>query len=168
MSIAVDIAVARISLPTEEGFRAYPYDDATGLRVHAPRGNVTVAYGYNLDAGTSQELGKVILAWFLNNLEELLLPRAWYAKANAARKSVFLDIGFNEGLHGLLDFPSMIHYASVDDWVNASAQCSVRPTEPPGVIARYKRLADILLSGVDNATTQTSYSNSTSDSSGMR
>ena len=35
----------------DEGVCPYPYDDATGERVRAPQGNVTIGVGINLDAG---------------------------------------------------------------------------------------------------------------------
>jgi hypothetical protein len=145
---AVDIAAERISQPTEEGFEPFPYDDATRLRVRAPVGNLTWLYGCNLDTEGSQELGQLILGWKLGKLAGQLIGYSWYTAANDARKSVFLDIAFNQGLHGLLGYPSMLHYASVSDWANASAQCTVKSSEPEGVKARYRALAAILSSGV--------------------
>lgn len=151
MNTAIEIALARICSQAEEGFKQYPYDDKTGLRVRAPQGHLTWLYGCNLDTEGTPELGKAFVQIKLGKLEDLLLPRAWYSQANEPRKSVFLDIAFNQGLHGLLDYPSMIHFASLGDWSSAARECTVNPDEPPGVIARYKRLADILLSGVETS-----------------
>lgn len=151
MSAAVEIALHRVIQPNEEGFRAYPYDDATSLRVRAPKGHITWLYGCDLDTEGTPALGVVVARFKLETLEQSLAPRDWFAGANDPRKSVFLDIAFNQGLHGLLDYPSMIHYASLGDWVNAAVQCSVKPDSLPGVVARYKRLSDILLSGVDTS-----------------
>lgn len=152
MNLAIEMALRRICSALEEGFRRYPYDDATGLRVRAPDGNITWLYGCNLDTEGTPELGQTIVRWKLYRLYGSLMERPWFAATEApARQSVFLDIAFNQGLGGLLDYPSMIHYALLGDWVNAAAQCSVKPDEPPGVIARYKRLSDILLSGVDSS-----------------
>ena len=44
-------AQALAILRADEGERKYPYDDATGKRVTAPVGNVTVGVGIDLDAG---------------------------------------------------------------------------------------------------------------------
>lgn len=149
MSLSIDMALQRICSAREEGFRRFPYDDATGIRVRAPQGHVTWLYGCNLDTEGTPELGQSIVRFKLTKLQGDLALRPWYTDANDARQSVFLDIAFNQGLGGLLDYPSMIHFASVGDWTNASVQCSVKPESPAGVIARYKYLADILLSGVD-------------------
>lgn len=150
MNEAIELALRRICSAAEEGFRRYPYDDATGARVRAPKGHLTWLYGINLDEEGCPDLGQTCVRWKLYKIAAALNPRPWYAASNPPRQSVFLDIAFNQGLGGLLDYPSMIHYAGLGDWTNASAQCSVNPDEPPGVIARYKRLADILLSGADN------------------
>lgn len=150
MSQAVDIALRRIASAREEGFKPYPYDDATGLRVHAPTGNITIGYGFNCDAPRSTCFWRNVLSMELSQIDLDLVPFPWYQIANDARRSVFIDIAFNQGVNGLMHYPSMLHYASVGDWVNCSAECTVKPTEPPGVIARYKRLSDILLAGVEN------------------
>lgn len=151
MSSAVDIALARVSSAREEGFKPYPYDDATGVRVHAPKGNLTIGYGFNLDAPRSQGFWLSALRSELSDLDVKFAPFPWYQAANDARRSVFLDIAFNQGELGLMHYPHMLAGAAEGDWPEAAAQCSVKPTEPPGVIARYKRLSDILLSGVDSS-----------------
>ena len=40
-------------LDTGEGTRRYAYDASTGRRVHAPKGNLTIGRGLNLDVGLS-------------------------------------------------------------------------------------------------------------------
>lgn len=40
----------------DEGVRKHPYDDATGKRVRAPVGNVTIGCGINLDEGLDDYL----------------------------------------------------------------------------------------------------------------
>jgi GH24 family phage-related lysozyme (muramidase) len=147
---AIDIAAKRISSTREEGLKLYPYDDKTGLRVTAPVGHISIGFGCNLDVQRSEAFWMKVLCADLATLDNLLLSRAWYSGASDVRQSVFLDIAYNQGLGGLLDYTFMIHYASIGDWPKAAIECSVKPSEPPGVIARYKRLSDILLTGVDN------------------
>ena len=148
---AIDYTFER--LKTEEGFKQYPYNDKTGERVTcltsdlATSGNLTWLFGLNLETEGSLELGELIARWKLGKLSAALSQYAWFTAAGAVRQSVFLDIAYSTGLHGLLNFPSMIHYASVGDWEKASAQCSVKPSEPPGVHARYLNLAQILRTG---------------------
>ena len=47
-------AQALAILRADEGEREFPYDDATGERVKAPVGNLTVGIGIDLDAGVSR------------------------------------------------------------------------------------------------------------------
>lgn len=149
MTVAVEMALQRIVKPSGEGYRQFPYDDATGIRVRAPKGHLTWLYGCNLDTEGTPELGAVIVRMKLEGFHTLLLVHGWYNDANDARKSVFLEIAFNQGLHGLLGYPHMLAAADVSNWSGAALQCTINPDSPPGLIGRYKRLADILLSGVD-------------------
>jgi lysozyme len=131
------ISVALPRLQTEEGFRATVYTDTTG---HA-----TIGYGFNVDAGISKSAAAMLLSAQLAELDNALQRYPWYANAGDVRGSVFLDVAFNEGLHGLLHFPTMIHYASVGDWVNAAAQCAVM--DPKLDASRYAPLRALLLAG---------------------
>src|ERR1700761_2588034 len=54
-----DAGLARLKL--DEGYETYPYDDETGLRVRAPKGNITIGYGTNLDAGLSDEEADILM-----------------------------------------------------------------------------------------------------------
>jgi hypothetical protein len=59
---------------------------------------------------------------------------------------VFLDVGFNSGVNGLLHFTSTIHYASLKDWANCAV--ALMDSEAARKLpSRYERLRDILLSG---------------------
>lgn len=133
---AVDIAAPRVQ--SEEGYRAQKYLDT--------KGNETIGYGFNIGAGLSRFAAAALNLAQLAELHQQLLGYAWYAAASDNRQSVFLDVAFNDGLHGLLAFPSMIHFASIGDWVNASAQLldSDAARELPG---RYNPLAQLLLNG---------------------
>jgi lysozyme len=132
------VSVALPRLQTEEGFRATVYTDTTG--------HTTIGYGFNVDAGISKNAALALLAAQLAELDNALQHYLWYTNAGDVRGSVFLDVAFNEGLHGLLHFPSMIHYASVGDWVNAATQCAVK--DPKLDASRYAPLRALLLSGV--------------------
>ena len=55
-SIPIDVLDRAVDiLRDDEGVRRYPYDDATGRTVHAPRGNVTIGVGINLEAGLDDQ-----------------------------------------------------------------------------------------------------------------
>jgi lysozyme len=131
---AVDVALPR--LKTEEGFRAQKYLDSEG--------HVSIGFGFDVDAGISEYAASALLYAQTAELHHALLEFPWYAALNEVRQSVCLDIAFNDGLHGLLGFPSLIHYLSIEDWPNAAAQCHVKNPELAG---RYAVLAKLLLDG---------------------
>lgn len=133
---AADLVIARLKV--EEGFRTVAYRDTVG--------RLTFGYGCNIDAGISEYAATALLEAQVQEREQALAAYAWYPAADAKRASVFLDLSFNLGLHGLLAFPSMLHFAALKDWPNASAQLldSDAARQLP---ARYKTLAGILLNG---------------------
>jgi lysozyme len=131
------ISVALPRLQTEEGFRALPYVDTTG--------HTSVGYGFNVTAGISKGAAAALLNQQLVELDAALQQYSWYTEAGDVRGSVFLDMAYNLGLHGLLTFVSMIAAATAQDWTAAAAQCAVAD---PGLNAsRYAPLRALLLSG---------------------
>jgi hypothetical protein len=140
---AVSVLLAR--LISEEGQRMLPYDDATGLNVTAPKGHLSWGRGFNLMECGSPGLFEVMEGYLLSALDNQLQAYPWYSGAGDVRASVFLDIAYNAGLHGLLGYPSMLHYASIGDWQNASAQCTEK--DPKLDASRFAPLRALLLSG---------------------
>jgi lysozyme len=123
-------------LRTEEGFRAVAYKDT--------QGHITIGYGFNTDGGITQYAANALLTAQLNELDATLSGYAWYKSADDVRKSVFLDIAYNAGLHGLLNFPHMLAAAANGDWATAAGECKV---QEPELAARYAALAQLLLTG---------------------
>lgn len=132
-------------LTTEEGQRILPYDDASGLNVKAPIGNLSWGRGFNLMQCGSPGLFDMMETFLLSQLDHQLQAYGWYKNAGNVRASVFLDIAYNGGIHDLLGYPSMIHYASIGDWPNASAQCTDK--DPKIDASRYAPLRALLLAG---------------------
>jgi lysozyme len=132
---AVDVALPRLKL--EEGFRTLAYKDT--------QGHTTIGYGWNVDAGISKSAAGALLNAQLTDLDTALAGYPWYQAANDVRKSVFLDIAFNSGLHGLLGFPHMLSAAATGDWEVAAVQCQVKE---PELASRYATLAQLLRTGV--------------------
>ncbi len=120
---AVDAFLARID--KEEGTRLLPYDDATGKLVVAPVGNLSWGRGYNLMQCGSAGLFAAMDRYLAGVLDSALQQHTWYRHASDVRASVFLDIAYNAGLHGLLGFVHMLAAADVDDWATASKECTV-------------------------------------------
>ncbi len=140
---AVDVLMQRLT--REEGERAVPYDDATGKPVKAPVGNLTWGRGFNLMACGSSGLFEVMERYLLDAIDTQLLDYDWYKNAGDVRASVFLDLAYNGGIHDLLGYPSMIHFASIADWANAAAQCTEKDAKLDA--SRYAPLRQILLTG---------------------
>lgn len=131
---AVDLALPR--LKTEEGFRATKYTDT--------QGHLSIGFGFNIDAGISQSAASALLEAQVAERHDTLLTLPWYAALDPVRQSVCLDIAFNNGLHGLLNFPHLIAALTKGDWAGAAAECKVTNPELAG---RYSTLAQLLLTG---------------------
>jgi hypothetical protein len=142
MDTAIDLTQARLS--REEGDKTYPYDDATGLRVRAPKGHISWGKGFDLEECGSDGLFDVMERCLLQQEERPLLALDWYAKLDPVRQSVCLDIAYNDGVHGLLGFPHMIAALDKGDWATAAAECKV---SNPELASRYAVLAQLLLTG---------------------
>lgn len=131
---AIELALPRLKV--EEGFRSLPYKDT--------QGHLSVGYGCNLDAGISQLAAAALLTAQATEVHDHLLGCPWYAVLDPPRQSACLDIAFNGGVHGLLNFPHMIAALAKGDWVTAAAECKVTNPELAG---RYTTLAQLLLTG---------------------
>lgn len=131
---AVDLALPR--LKTEEGFRATKYTDT--------QGHLTIGFGFDVDAGISQFAAGALLLAQAQERHQQLSGLAWYVQLDPVRQSVCLDIAFNSGVHGLLNFPHMIAALAKGDWATAAAECKVTN---PELASRYAALAQLLLTG---------------------
>ena len=149
----VDIVIARV--PHEEGSDKpgpfFLFNDKTGHRITCkPTGNATVA-DFNLENGLPAEVAVFWRRLLVTQRAAQLRKYAWYPKLDEPRGAVFLDFAFNAGVHGeiseLLHIPSVLHYASIGDWANASKAFLELPAakELPN---RYGPLAKILETGV--------------------
>jgi len=139
----VEITYSRLG--TEEGRKAFAYDDSTGHRVTCqPAGNLSIAVGVNLETGLDDEEIDWLSQHRLQKVARQLSGYSWYASLDEARQSVCLDIAFNQGLHGLLHYPKMIAALTRQDWAAAASECSA---QDPRLKGRYDTLANILRTG---------------------
>jgi hypothetical protein len=140
-----EVEICAERLENEEKFMSGLYDDATDLPVKAASGNATIGFGCNVQAGWSLWLARGVLRLQIQEVQMPLANYTWYQGLNAARRSVMLDVGFNDGVGGLLQFHQMIDAIVAQNWPEAAAQCHVKN---PKLAARYEALAQILLTGV--------------------
>lgn len=144
----VDVFCARLKKGREEGERVAAYDDATGIEVAAPKGNLTWGRGYYLKKIASPALFDVIDRFIVEGHDRVLSQFGWYNAMDDVRGSVPLDITFNAGDSGYLaGFPKMIGWLARQDWAMAATECRV--SNPKLDESRYKLLREILETGVD-------------------
>jgi lysozyme len=135
---ASDLATAR--LVTEEGFRANAYHDAVG--------KLTIGYGFCIDEGISEPAARALLLAQVQERVAALDTYWWYQPLDEVRKSVIIDVSFNVGLAGLLHFPKMIAALGASNWQAAHDELLDSDAARLNV-ARYQKLATILLTGVN-------------------
>jgi len=133
----------------DEDIRYLPYLDSLG--------NGTIGIGHKIKTGenfssvVALSLGQVNALYNtdMGAVQYQLGAYSWFNLLDDIRQASMKNMGFNLGVVGLLHFPSMIHYLSLGDWTNASAQAlssewaiqlSYDPKNPlasrPGRIAR--------------------------------
>jgi lysozyme len=114
-------------LTRDEGVRYVAYLDSRGFWTNGIGHKLTAA---ELGAmGAPLNLGPVsddqVQQWLHADVATDCGPLAefdWYNALDQVRQAVFANMAYNMGFHKLLGFPSMLHYASIGDWVNTAAQ----------------------------------------------
>jgi hypothetical protein len=131
-------------LPREEGTVFYPYDDATSLRVRAPKGHISWGRGFNLEQCGSTRLFDLMERDLVMQCEEQIARYPWY-QGGATRQSVLLDIAYNGGVHDLLGYPHMLAAYLEENWLEAAHQCTDK--DPKLDASRYAPLRGLILTG---------------------
>lgn len=124
----------------EEGFRQFPYKDTAG--------KLTIGIGRNLiDKGISRDEAFSMLEndiiYFTHKLIENL---PFFIELDDVRKIVLVDMCFNLGLNGFLQFKGMLSAVENHRWAEASYHIlkSKAAIQAP---SRYKELADMMFTG---------------------
>lgn len=109
-------------ISTNEGFRSYPYDDATGLRVKAPKGNLTVGYGTNLANGLSPLEALTLLRGRLCAAESVVIDSfPAYGGLSSVRKIVILDMAYNMNANKLIStFDTFLGLVKAGNYIGAA------------------------------------------------
>jgi lysozyme len=107
----------------EEGWRAHPYDDATGRPVRAPQGKITIGYGFNLaDRGMPLDVGNI---WLLKVLQDAISEAealAVYRDLSDTRKMVLVDMIYNMGFGAVSKFKLFLQALGRGDWATAAKE----------------------------------------------
>ena len=111
-------------LTRQEGTRYHAYDDATGQPLRQGdmlRGYLTIGVGHNLTVnGISPRIAQAILADDIYAVEGHLAQHEWYSGLNLARRDAIINMTFNLGISGVLEFREMIAAIERRDYAAAA------------------------------------------------
>jgi lysozyme len=103
-------------LKKEEGFKSHPYKDSVGL--------LTIGYGFNIDPsgpGLAEDESEAVLQIKVNKVKAaLVLALPWTTELDGARFDVLLDMAYNLGLTGLLQFKNTLEMVKVGNYKGAA------------------------------------------------
>lgn len=124
-----------------EGLRLKPYK--------CPAGHLTIGVGRNLETkGISREEALFLLRNDIAEAERALSRYEWYTKLDPIRQKVLIDMCFNLGLAGLLQFRRMITALISGDYETAADEMLASKWAKQ-VGARAQRLARMMRTGQD-------------------
>jgi len=102
-------------LKRHEGYRQFPYKDTVG--------KLTVGIGLNLDdRGLTEWEAEFILRDQLLNIEGRLNMFSWFNIQDRVRKDAIINMAFNLGIGGLLNFEKMIMALQNKDYDEAYSE----------------------------------------------
>lgn len=104
-------------LYSEEAYRQFSYDDATGLTIRAPVGNITIGIGWNIQAnGCPKEIAEFAAMYFVRKADERLTRRIpFYDALDEPTKVALCDMAYNMGVDNVLEFKNMLEALRRDD-----------------------------------------------------
>ncbi|MGH2368514.1 MAG: glycoside hydrolase family protein [Chloroflexota bacterium] len=105
----------REQLRRDEGFRLKPYRDTVG--------KLTIGVGRNLDdKGLTADEVWMLLEHDIDDVQQALGRFEWFLRLDAARQGVCLNMAFNLGVAGFLEFRRMQAALEAQDWEQAAAE----------------------------------------------
>ena len=142
-------------LKVDEGFRPNVY--------YCSAGHLTIGYGYNIDANCLDLPENLLISFKNGGISESyacsLLQRCvndcimqcektfnWWSKLSKNRQYAIVNMIFNIGLGGFLEFKNTIHALSNSDWNVASAEL-LDSKWALQVGARAQRIATVIRKG---------------------
>jgi lysozyme len=130
----------KVLLMNQEAFRQFPYTDTTG--------NLTIGYGRNLiSRGISETEASNLLdddiTYFSDKLNQTF---TFFDKLDPVRQVVLVDMCFNLGFNGLLQFKNMISAISSKKFMEA-AYYMVNSKAYSQDTERYKQLVYMMETG---------------------
>jgi lysozyme len=122
-----------------EGYRKYPYMDT--------KGNNTVGYGFNLDAGMTEPEARVLLNYKVDLIrDELNYKFQFFNSLSANRQDVLIDMVYNLGLTRFLKFEKML--AAIEEGNFARAKMELLDSDAARELHnRYGELGELMIKG---------------------
>lgn len=104
-------------IKAQEGFRSHPYKDSVG--------KLTIGYGFNIDAtgpGLAEDECAAVLQIKIGKVESALnVALPWAIKLDDKRYEVLVNMSYNMGLAGLLQFHRMLAMIEAGNYEGAAA-----------------------------------------------
>lgn len=115
---------AKKMLSYDEGESVRAYDDATGDIVRAPKGNLTIGIGFNLDA-TTEEVVDLLFTYSLGvalNEAKRIFPH--FESYSEYRQFAIINMLYNLGATRFRKFTKMISAIQRFEWKEAAYQAT--------------------------------------------
>jgi lysozyme len=103
-------------LQRDEGYRQFPYRDTRGV--------LTIGYGFNLsgDGLTLTEAAEILRLRVADVHIRLKAALPWTANIDPVRRFVLVNMAYNMGMAGLLEFRHALTAVQAGDWEGAAAE----------------------------------------------
>jgi lysozyme len=113
---AATLKELKSNLYAEEGYRKYPY--------RCSAGKLTIGIGRNIeDRGISEDEAEYLLVNDIAYCDDALSQElAFYVSLDEVRKLVLVDMAFNMGIEGLLEFKNTLAYIAAGNYKAASIE----------------------------------------------
>lgn len=145
-------------LQVDEGFRLRVYDDASGLPIvpgSIVKGHPTIGYGRSLDLqGLTAQESEYLLTNDIEDIQSELSHLAWYTALDAIRQGVIINLAYNMGVSGLLQFVDMIGALEKKDFKTAAEQLRLSEWVHQVQASRSTRLIKQMTTGILDSTVQ--------------
>jgi len=108
--LANDLSIVE-ELKSHEGYSKYIRND---------RGNPSIGYGINLTYGISKAEAELLLIHRVEIITTKLTTYSWYNHLSPNRKEVIVNMAYNLGINGMLEFKGMIWALTNSYWHGAA------------------------------------------------
>lgn len=126
-------------LSSDEGVRLKPYKDTKGI--------LNIGIGRNLEIGITLDEAYYLFNNDLNSIYNRLEKYNWFNSLNDVRQYVLINIAFNVGVNGLLEFVNMINALKNKDYDKAAFEI-LNSEAAVELKNRYSNLSNIMKTGV--------------------